>query len=260
MEKFVDYQLQRSIKHCAAYVITHVKTGRMYVGSSGHVTQRVERHKSLLKLGIHPSSEFQAAYNDDPEITVKMHLTFDRDEAYDYEQEILDQYLPLGKLFNKQPDARQAGGGVSPTQETRDKISAANKGLERSLVTRERIRQVKLGVPRSEEMREFLRRRQTGKVLSEETRRKMSDAHRGVKKPPRQAEHVEKLRLARLGSRHSRESIEAIRAAAKNSRSVVVEGISFRSISEAARYHGIDHKTVRWRLGSVNYPEWQYTQ
>lgn len=256
MENFAELKLERSIKHCAAYVITHVKSGKMYVGSSHNVTWRIERHKSLLKAGIHSNKELQTAYDNDPELSFKMHLTFDREEAFDLEQDILDHYLPQGVLFNKQAIARQSEGGTNPTEETREKISVANKGLERSLETRDRIRQAKLGVSRSEEMREFLRQRQTGKVLSEETRRKMSESRQGMMMPPRSETHVENLRQARIGTRHSRSSIEAIRAGAKNSRSVNIEGISFRSISEAARYHGIDHKTVRRRLDDSDYPEW----
>ena len=43
----------------------------------------------------------------------------------------------------------------------------------------------------------------------------------------------------------------------KNGYSVVVNGISFESISQAADHHGIGHETARMRFKSPNFPNWE---
>lgn len=40
---------------CGVYVITHVKSGKFYVGSTGDLAQRIRAHKSFLKLNRHKS-------------------------------------------------------------------------------------------------------------------------------------------------------------------------------------------------------------
>jgi len=55
-----------------------------------------------------------------------------------------------------------------------------------------------------------------GRVISEETRRKIGDAHRGRKRPPRSAEHSRKISEAKAGVKigpHSEETKDKIRKA-----------------------------------------------
>lgn len=117
-------------------------------------------------------------------------------------------------------------GGTSPTDETRRKISNANKGRIVSQETREkkriaatgrwhaeesiekirRARAVQVMRPASEETKEKLRRINTGKVVPADTGRKISASKKGKKLGPMSDEHKEKIRQANIGKKHTEDS------------------------------------------------------
>ncbi len=110
-----------------------------------------------------------------------------------------EQSIPLTNLT----DGGDGVKGVSPSEETRRKMSEAHKGRVVSEKTCLLLREIKL---RSNPMK--------GKKASEATRAKMSAARTGMKRVI-SPEHREKLRLANLGKKHSEEEKAKIRASVR---------------------------------------------
>lgn len=109
----------------AAYQLTHVKTGDVYVGSTQDLYVRINKHMTRLEAGEHRSKSLQEAYDLCPEFRVDFCLAVDREDAYDMEQELLDGYRCHDSLLNIAMNARSNGLGVVRSDETRLKLSAA---------------------------------------------------------------------------------------------------------------------------------------
>lgn len=80
------------------YLMTHLKTGHFYIGSSGTVDARLRYHKSKLKSGKHPNQKLSAIFSiwEDFQIEVFIYPTLE--EAKQKEQELLNAHH--GNLLN----------------------------------------------------------------------------------------------------------------------------------------------------------------
>jgi hypothetical protein len=78
----------------------------------------------------------------------------------------------------KQTSTRFTQAGLSPSEETRKKLSKAVKGIKRSEETRKKISRYQRNKSLSEETREKLRQANIGKKLSPETIRKREETRR----------------------------------------------------------------------------------
>ena len=54
------------------YVLTHVKTGKKYVGVTFNPKERERRHRCALKGNYHECKDLQADYHDDPRLTFEV--------------------------------------------------------------------------------------------------------------------------------------------------------------------------------------------
>ena len=109
------------------YRITHVASGKVYVGSCANLYNRKYHHTWSLKKRRHENSELQAAYDLDPELKWEMGQCRDREHAYYEEQLLLDLHKGLGNVFNKAFDAKK-NSSVARSQEYRQRISDCMKG------------------------------------------------------------------------------------------------------------------------------------
>lgn len=161
------------------YVIIHISSGRVYVGSS---TKDIEErwlkgHRPYLRAGTHFNPILQRAWNKYGEGDFEWTPFQEMPNATD--QEIIDAegeaIRALGAEFNIVRDPT-ASPSLDPS--VREKIARTLKG------------------------------RGKGRKLSKETRRKMSAARKGK---PLSEEHKEKLRIAARGRKMKPEHIEAMR-------------------------------------------------
>ncbi len=129
----------------SAYVIKHIDTDLMYVGSSGDVRGRVNEHISRLNRGQHPNRTLQRLYDDSPNIEVLFIQTGTREEALEVEQSFLTTLMPGNSLVNVAADARSPWRGVTRSEEMRRKLSEARTGIDRGDEFRDKMRQVKIG-------------------------------------------------------------------------------------------------------------------
>jgi|SRR6185312_1070886 len=101
----------------AAYVMTHVKSGNFYIGSSGDILRRRYQHLSCLKRHRHPNAWLQKLYDDDPSFHFTFLITEDRADAYVAEKNLYEEHrenpqcvnyldhikIPLDKIAQKRP-------------------------------------------------------------------------------------------------------------------------------------------------------------
>lgn len=238
------------------YMFHNPETGEAYIGSSNDVERRKKTHELKLKNNEHGNRRFQAAYNRNSNFEFVAAPIDTRQEAFDVEQELLDEFGGSRYLLNMSMNARHCN--VEASEETRRKLSESLRGLKRSEETREKIRQAKLGVPRPLHVGERLKELRTGVPLSAEHRAKLSAAQKVAIRSPRTPEHTAKIAAAKTGSKHSSETIQRMRENASNVRTVIVEGNEFPSLSEAARQLNVNFDKVKWRVKSPNYPDWFY--
>ena len=69
------------------YIIRHIESGKVYVGSASNISKRWHRHRKDLRLGRHPNKHLQAAwtmYGEDAFVFEILELTgeFDAREQY----------------------------------------------------------------------------------------------------------------------------------------------------------------------------------
>lgn len=112
-----------NVRGCAgAYTITHIATGKIYVGSSEDLRRRQRRHVVNLRRGICDSKLLQEAYNQDPRLKFYSWIAENAEQALDLEQELLDHYRGTGLLFNLGTDVRKPRKGIPFGSEARRKL------------------------------------------------------------------------------------------------------------------------------------------
>jgi hypothetical protein len=128
----------------------------------------------LYKNGLKPSVRIIARF-------------VNEDSAYEYEEERIAFWQPLGELTNELPGGRNGGGGMTGkthSSETKEKISAGNKNKIISLETRRKLRFNNLGKKASPETCAKMSTSHIGRVVSTETRVKTGKSVSRTKNTP----------------------------------------------------------------------------
>jgi hypothetical protein len=244
-------------KNIAAYILEI--GGVKYVGSTGNLTARLNHHQYQLSRGNHPNGLLQEAFNNsDKPVPLKVtpFLAETRDKAYLDEQLLLDASHGKDGYANIHHDARRGSPGIPRPIEAVEKTAAALKGRLFSPEHRENIRQAALEIAKDPEWRASCGRPgHPGHQHSEETRVKMSESakNRSVISEETRA----KLSTAHTGKIRSREAVA--QGAAKIKRPVIVDGVGYAGLTEAAQAHNITPATAHNRINkSKLFDNWQY--
>lgn len=230
--------------NCGAYILTHLRSKAIYIGSSGDLTRRLRAHRSLCVRGVNPNKGIQEAYDSDPRFSVLFILTPTRDKGYDLEQELIDQHLRDGvQLLNTSLDARVPGLGHVVTEGHREKLRQLRSSAQVTEETREKLR--KLGIERMEDpnIRANLKEKALKQWESPEAR--------------------EAARLRHLGRKHTPEAIKNMVDGRKHLfKPVVVEGVTYDNLKEASRALNTPYSTLKHRCVSNNplYREYYFVQ
>ena len=94
--------LNKNLKQPGVYAIYFVKTKQVYIGSSTHLYKERLKHLLELKEGIHINCNLQKAF-DDSGLNAIMFIyiiTANKEEAFNNEQKLLDDYWGNPKLLN----------------------------------------------------------------------------------------------------------------------------------------------------------------
>lgn len=164
------------------YRITNMANGKYYIGSAESFARREWQHKYDLRRGKHKNPKLQAAWNKYGEDMFVFEIIEEVQEdrnAFDIENTYLMKCVGQPDCYNINTDAVGMRTGIPHTEETKAKISRAQKG-KRAGADHYRY----------------------GKVLSEEIRKKIGDSQRGIKKKPR-VYTVDGLRRAQENMRNN---------------------------------------------------------
>lgn len=172
--------METSPQGFAVYSLTNLVNGKVYVGKTNNPTQRRYAHKSDSREG---GSEYA------------IHRAIRKYGIENFEFRILSYHPTEEEAFAAEGEAvaslrtttREGGynlnaggkGGVSPSDEVRQKIRQANLGHPVSESVREKLRAARLGSKHTDEAKAKMSLSRKGKPKSEDTREKMSRALKG---------------------------------------------------------------------------------
>ena len=149
------------------YKITNTINGKIYIGQSARLSKRLYDHRTALKNNYHKNQHLQNSYNKYGDVFEIEIIVFCDDES---ELDALERFYiayydstdPM-KGYNK-----ETGGNLNKhlSEETRKKLSEAQKGKHHSEETRKKISEAQKGEKNPN----------WGKHHSEETRKKLSEA------------------------------------------------------------------------------------
>jgi len=200
------------------YRVVNTVTDTTYIGSAVNIQRRLEDHRARLNRGKHANRHLQRSWDKHGEAAFVFESLVECsvETRKDREQRFIDAYIDHGmKIYNQRPSGPGSVEwlGRTHTDESKAKISAANKGRVRSEEDCSRSRATALammadperkarntkrlrmnwhdpeirakmvagmrGVLRSDETKKRMSVAKSGRVLSEETRRRIGVAHKG---------------------------------------------------------------------------------
>jgi group I intron endonuclease len=198
------------------YKITCLSNKKIYIGSTVKLVNRIQQHKWHLKNNRHHNPILQSSYNKygSDQFEYEIIESCDEKSLIQREQYWMDFYkATLG--FNIVPRADRK----KVSEETKKKISIANKGKKKSLKTRKKMSIAQSN--RSLEWKKAISEGKKGKLFSED--------------------HKEKLSMARIGKRH-KNTLKACEC--------LDTGDKFDCLRDAEKYFGINRGTLSAALSN----------
>ncbi len=125
----------------AVYVIRNTANGKVYVGSSANVKERLRTHRKQLRANRHPNAHLQSAWQAYGESSFSFEVV---EKVSDYSSLIQREQAWMDTLgstipatgYNMRPFA-ESSRGKKATPEQREKLSAARKGNQHALGTKQ---------------------------------------------------------------------------------------------------------------------------
>lgn len=203
------------------YALVNTINGKRYIGSTVNMKSRWHNHRSQLRRGVHENTYLQRAWNKHGEEAFQFIVLCECsvEDLLTMEGAYIQDLAALDRAHGYNLDAILHSRKVI-SEETRRKLSFANKGKKRSDDTRAKISRAKQGVRASEQAKANMSTAQTGRTHTEATKAKMrGNKHSPETKAKIAAAHEgtttseatkAKLRDANLGktlSQHTRDKI-----------------------------------------------------
>ena len=214
------------------YVLTHKKTSKIYIGSTGNLYSRMMRHSLLLLKKEHPNKNLQNCFNLSNEFELKIEHIENKKERINNEQELINKYKDTDKLLNIALDAEVSARGRKLSEDHK-------KAILKSTIGRVKSKQEILKISNGHK----------GKILSDETKQKLREYHTGRKHTE---ETIEKLRKLSTGRFPTEETRRKIQLNSGRITPVVIDGKEYISIAEAGRILGLTKYVVYNRIKSDN--------
>jgi group I intron endonuclease len=173
-----ELEYKRIPSKSGIYTIINMLNGHSYIGSAVDLCKRKSKHFRELHKKEHHSPYLQNAYNcygADAFRFAIVEYVANKEDLIAREQNYIDILNPEYNI------ARIAGNtfGVKRSEETKAKMSQAQKGRTHTEETKKQISETKKGHEVSETTRTKIGETQKGRTLSEEHRQKVSEAMKG---------------------------------------------------------------------------------
>lgn len=290
---FVRSRHERTAARAGVYRLIHTETGHYYIGSTIHLHRRLIKHlgdlrhdRSLpkrMRQCFKQSSRFDLQFM---EYEIIEDIEELRKNLQAAETKLLQEHVGKSLCLNVAIDARRSALGRIVSDETKKKLSLANKGKKLPADQREAAIARMLKYAKDPEMIKARAERLRGRKLTSSTKMKMSIARKGrkitdehkknisssnkgkVRTPEQRAEKSASM----LGRKLSEETKAKMRARhvcpehkekmqeiyKRTSRSVMVNGTVYSSTNKARLGEGISSPTLYKRLRSPDYPNYKY--
>lgn len=190
------------------YKIENTINGKVYIGSSINIPKRRRDHMTHLRRSEHDNFKLQNAWNKYGEQAFDFStlLICERESLTHYEQIVIDGFDAVNSGYNICPVAGNCSG-VSPSAETRHKLSVALLGKPKkplSPETKRKLSKINTGKTLSEETRKKISRSNMGRVPSTETRKRLSVSAKN-RHPDVVYKQIMRLREKNIGKKLSEE-------------------------------------------------------
>jgi len=105
-------KLSPTYQYAGVYMIRNEHNGKVYIGSSCNIEQRIEQHRRDLLHGTHHCKELQEDYNKRHPMTTdvlyvmpvsRSNRTHNRDKLYAYEWKYIEKYGAMTTGYNRLP-------------------------------------------------------------------------------------------------------------------------------------------------------------
>jgi hypothetical protein len=219
----------------SVYKLTHRDSGKFYIGSTGDFYVRRKNHIVELRNGKHPIPEMQELYDESPHFTFELvSVGIDhtdplvRERAFDQEQALLDMHWGNPLLLNRSRDSRCTKLSEESEAMRIENIRQAHQKTE----VREKVTKVNRAIRQSEKARE--QQSAISKTLWQ------NDNHRA------------RMESVWKDPDYLRRQVEN----QPTSKTVVVAGQLFGSISQASKKLGIARGVIRKRISDSSYPDY----
>ncbi len=248
------------------YKITCLSSGKYYIGYSKEIEKRFHTHKMLLRTSRHFNILLQRAYDkcgcDDFTFEI-LHTCANIDEAKALELQYLDDINIRPLLYNIHYN--NSGGDLLTHHPNRTEI------IEKMTRT---ITELNNNMTKEEKQQKYGQNGEKngmyGRTHTDEVKKRLSEINKGntyCKGKKASAETRQKLSIVAsqrigdanhfFGKHHSEETKQKLREAnagklPTNTRKVVVDGISYESVTEAGRQIGVCTATIIHRIKSPN--------
>lgn len=181
------------------YVIANLESGRVYIGSSYKVKNRLSNHIWNLRRNSHANPHLQSSWNKRGENAFFFSI-LEYAEVQDLEEVEQRYFEEHSRHCYNARIVVASNSGLRHSSEAKRLIGENSRRSWQKSDYRERIAQAQLGTyERTPEYRERMRNLKTGNRASEATRKKMRDVKRKAL-PPRTLEHSVKVAATKAKS------------------------------------------------------------
>jgi len=214
------------------YCIKNIVNNKMYIGSSVNIAKRFRYHIWKLKNNKHHSFLLQNAWNKYGQNSFVFEILQETEVDFLIIEE--QKWLDEKKVYQPENGYNIANIAGSPlnlfTEETRKKISLANKGKITTEETKRKMSQSHSGKCLSNEHKKAVSNGKKGKKFSEEHRKNLSQAQTGLTRNFTQ-QHKQKLSESKKGLKLSHEHRKNIGIKSRGRNSKITEEIVKEIIS-----------------------------
>ena len=179
-KKFL-FEIARIKNICGIYAFQNSENKKIYAGSSKAINTRIRSHINMLKNNSHHSPHLQHAWNNGASFNLLILESFeDESILIEREQNWMNYFQSYNDSFgyNISPTAGNTLG-VTPSEETRLKMSKAGKGRKFTSEHKRKISIANKGKKLSPEHIAKMSERQKGYVMPESTKEKIRNSCKG---------------------------------------------------------------------------------